>query len=265
MTKLIRGSDFKKALCAAAKVCQVGYVTKERIISRLLQEETRFGFTHKPFLEFLTARHITLMNPEERLTWLQGLHYAWLIGELNDVHPERGDVIVKRCPPHINIYSDCSASCRKGTWKLGNLQLQPPILLKFLNVYWENSTDEEYISFVKKSIKCKCIDCSWIWIEPCNGTRLRNIVSELRVGQADSFQQMHVTDASIAAEPTSAECENAAMGTTATHESSSHRSRSNRKLTKFGDYAMEFNRERDSNFLGNSKKKQINQIDNQDL
>ncbi|ELU11508.1 hypothetical protein CAPTEDRAFT_193920 [Capitella teleta] len=56
-------------------ICQVGYLTRELLMSRL-QEEVRFQFTHKTFLEFLTAKHIAEMDREERLNWMQHLRYA---------------------------------------------------------------------------------------------------------------------------------------------------------------------------------------------
>ncbi|ELU14857.1 hypothetical protein CAPTEDRAFT_207567 [Capitella teleta] len=135
------------------QVCQVGYLTQELIISRFQAELLR------------------------------------LIGELKDVPPKLGDATVKRCP-HINIYHKCSASCMRGILKLGNLRLQPPIPLNVDLIYlWD---EEEKIYFVKKSIECKNIKCSMIWIDPCDHTQLRNIVSGLRIGQADSFQQVNI-------------------------------------------------------------------------
>ncbi|ELT89319.1 hypothetical protein CAPTEDRAFT_207193 [Capitella teleta] len=65
-------SEFKNAE-QFEQVCQVGYLSKELIISHN-QAETRFSFTHKTFLEFLTAKH--MMDPQERLARIHDLHYA---------------------------------------------------------------------------------------------------------------------------------------------------------------------------------------------
>ncbi|ELU10731.1 hypothetical protein CAPTEDRAFT_210758 [Capitella teleta] len=67
-------NDFKKVK-NFQQVCEVGYLTNEVIISRL-QPEVRFQFTHKTFVEFLTAKHIAEMDREERLNWMQHLRYA---------------------------------------------------------------------------------------------------------------------------------------------------------------------------------------------
>ncbi|ELU14822.1 hypothetical protein CAPTEDRAFT_202772 [Capitella teleta] len=67
-------NDFKKVK-NFQQVCEVGYLTNEVIISRL-QPEKRFQFTHKTFVEFLTAKHIAEMDREERLNWMQHLRYA---------------------------------------------------------------------------------------------------------------------------------------------------------------------------------------------
>ncbi|ELT98760.1 hypothetical protein CAPTEDRAFT_204371 [Capitella teleta] len=67
-------NDFKKVK-NFQQVCEVGYLTRELSISRL-QPEVRFQFTHKTFVEFLTAKHIAEMDREERLNWMQHLRYA---------------------------------------------------------------------------------------------------------------------------------------------------------------------------------------------
>ncbi|ELU15937.1 hypothetical protein CAPTEDRAFT_213159, partial [Capitella teleta] len=254
---VVREKDFKN-IENLEQVCQVGYLTKELVISRL-QAEVRFGFTHKSFLEFLTAKHIAQMDREERLTWLQDLRYAnyyiqvkaieddfdvrqnepvlgflfalmeqnseeltqmaivimeethfssephpilhysrcvashqlmRLIDEVNDVPSKLGDEIVNRLPPHINIHQDCSVSCRRGILKLGKLRLQAPIPL---NVYLGSLPNEEKnVQFVKDLIECKNIKCSKVWIYPEVATQLRDSVSELRIGQAESFQQVSI-------------------------------------------------------------------------
>ncbi|ELU07466.1 hypothetical protein CAPTEDRAFT_209468 [Capitella teleta] len=160
------------------------------------QAEMTFQFTHKTFLQFLTAKRIAQMDREERLARMQNLLCAnysiklmRLIGELNDVPPELSHAIVKRCPPYINIYPYCSDSCRRAILKLGNLRLQPPIPV---NVNLGLSPNEEEISFVKRLIECKNIERSAIWIKPRDHTELRNMVSELRIGQADSVQQVSI-------------------------------------------------------------------------
>ncbi|ELT95382.1 hypothetical protein CAPTEDRAFT_190797 [Capitella teleta] len=65
-------SEFKNAE-QFEQVCQVGYLSKELITSHN-QAETRFSFTHKTFLELLTAKH--MMDPQERLARIHDLHYA---------------------------------------------------------------------------------------------------------------------------------------------------------------------------------------------
>ncbi|ELU08487.1 hypothetical protein CAPTEDRAFT_208074 [Capitella teleta] len=268
---MLYGSDFKKVE-NFEEVIQVGYLTKELVISRL-QGEMRCGFTHQTFLEFLTAKNIALMGPEERLTWLRDLRYAKyavqverleigdsfdvphyepllgflfgllednpeeltqmtsvvidgvnfskgslisslpdqkiaqcdvshmllrLMGELKAVHPKLEEVISKRCPPYINIYEKCSASCRKGIVVLGNLQLPVPIHLNVDLFY----AQEDNILFVKKWIKCKSIDCSWISIKPRDVTEMRSILSELRVGREESFQHVSIEGVRINENPT---------------------------------------------------------------
>ncbi|ELT87825.1 hypothetical protein CAPTEDRAFT_206205, partial [Capitella teleta] len=71
---VVREKDSKKVK-NFQRICQVGYLTNEVIISRL-QKEVRFQFTHKTFVEFLTAKHIAEMDREERLNWMQHLRYA---------------------------------------------------------------------------------------------------------------------------------------------------------------------------------------------
>ncbi|ELU01319.1 hypothetical protein CAPTEDRAFT_215869 [Capitella teleta] len=71
---VVREKDSKKVE-NFQRICQVGYLTNEVIISRL-QKEVRFQFTHKTFVEFLTAKHIAEMDQEERLNWMQHLRYA---------------------------------------------------------------------------------------------------------------------------------------------------------------------------------------------
>ncbi|ELU15240.1 hypothetical protein CAPTEDRAFT_195773, partial [Capitella teleta] len=71
---VVREKDSKKVK-NFQRICEVGYLTNEVIISRL-QKEVRFQFTHKTFLEFLTAKHIAEMDCEERLNWMQHLRYA---------------------------------------------------------------------------------------------------------------------------------------------------------------------------------------------
>ncbi|ELU18613.1 hypothetical protein CAPTEDRAFT_216908 [Capitella teleta] len=213
------------------QVCQVGYLNKEFTISRL-QGITRFSFCHKSFMEFLTAKHIALMDPLKRLVWLHGIRYAnyaiWVEGlaieedfDVRQNDPVLGflfglmeqnreelaqmaSVIMKEThfskpQPISSSFCDAShqlirligelTSCMKGILKLGNLRLQPPIPL---NVDLRDSHDAEKISFVKKLMKCKNIKCSKICIDPRNDTRLQNIVSELRIGQANSFQQVNI-------------------------------------------------------------------------
>ncbi|ELT98313.1 hypothetical protein CAPTEDRAFT_186473 [Capitella teleta] len=263
---VVREKDSKNVV-NFEQVCQVGYLTKELVISRL-QAEVRFGFTHKSFLEFLTAKHIAQMDREERLTWLQDLRYAnyyiqvkaieddfdvrqnepvlgflfalmeqnseeltqmaivimeethfsskphpilhysrcvashqlmRLIDEVNDVPSKLGDEIVNRLPPHINIHQDCSVSCRRGILKLGKLRLQAPIPL---NVYLGSLPNEEKnVQFVKDLIECKNIKCSKVWIYPEVATQLRDSVSELRIGQAESFQQVSIKCINIKVKP----------------------------------------------------------------
>ncbi|ELT89197.1 hypothetical protein CAPTEDRAFT_189875 [Capitella teleta] len=261
---VLRENDFKNVSCDVEKVCQVGFLTKELTISRL-REETRYGLSHKTFMEFFTAKHIALMDPDERLTWLQDLRYKnysvainelaiddsfnvqenepvlgflfglleenpkeltqiisliinetnfskgdpipsslfilsrcgashmliRLIAELNDVHPKVAKAIVQQCPTHITVHYNCSTSCRRGILMLGNLRFQVPIPVNFDMRY---SAGEQDVSFAKKLITCKNIDCSTIWIDPrrSNGTGLRNIMTELRVGQSDSFQHVSI-------------------------------------------------------------------------
>ncbi|ELU09187.1 hypothetical protein CAPTEDRAFT_202801 [Capitella teleta] len=67
-------NDFKKVK-NFQQVCEVGYLTRELSMSHL-QPEVRFQFTHKTFVEFLTAKHIAEMDREERLNWMQHLRYA---------------------------------------------------------------------------------------------------------------------------------------------------------------------------------------------
>ncbi|ELU03348.1 hypothetical protein CAPTEDRAFT_192262 [Capitella teleta] len=71
---VVRENDFKK-FKNFQQVCEVGYLTRELSMSRL-QPEVRFQFTHKTFVEFLTAKHIAEMDREERLNWMQHLRYA---------------------------------------------------------------------------------------------------------------------------------------------------------------------------------------------
>ncbi|ELT93384.1 hypothetical protein CAPTEDRAFT_201959 [Capitella teleta] len=71
---VVREKDSKKVK-NFQRICQVGYLTNEVIISRL-QKEVRFQFTHKTFVEFLTAKHIAEMDREERMNWMQHLRYA---------------------------------------------------------------------------------------------------------------------------------------------------------------------------------------------
>ncbi|ELT90407.1 hypothetical protein CAPTEDRAFT_190769 [Capitella teleta] len=71
---VVREKDSKKVK-NFQRICEVGYLTNEVIISRL-QKEVRFQFTHKTFLEFLTAKHIAEMDQEERLNWMRHLRYA---------------------------------------------------------------------------------------------------------------------------------------------------------------------------------------------
>ncbi|ELU14900.1 hypothetical protein CAPTEDRAFT_185549 [Capitella teleta] len=261
---VVREKDSKKVQ-NFQRICEVGYLTNEVIISRL-QKEVRFQFTHKTFVEFLTAKHIAEMDREERLNWMQHLRYAnyhirirglaieddfkveqndpvlgflfglleeesaeltqmaslviketrfsyephhpissfvsfespcdashqllRLLAELNDVPPELADVICKRRPPLIKIHWNCSASCRRGMLKLCNLRFQPPIRL---NVHLIDSRNkEEKMSFVQKLIESKNIECSKIWIKPFDHTELRNNVRGLRIGQADSVQQVSI-------------------------------------------------------------------------
>ncbi|ELT93144.1 hypothetical protein CAPTEDRAFT_214015 [Capitella teleta] len=160
-------------------------------MASLVMKETHFSSKHHPlsFRSPCGASH-QLMR---------------LIGELNDVPPELEDAIIKRCPPHINIHHRCSASCRRGILKLCNLRLQPLIPL---NVYLRYSRKEEKISFVKKLIKCKNIESSKICIYPHDDTQLRNIVRELRIGQADSFQQVSIYCGNIKGNP----CEEFSLG-----------------------------------------------------
>ncbi|ELU16471.1 hypothetical protein CAPTEDRAFT_214242 [Capitella teleta] len=274
---VVREKDSKKVK-NFQRICQVGYLTNEVIISRL-QEEVRFQFTHKTFVEFLTAKHIAEMDREERLNWLQHLRYdncyIWikglaiddrfkveqndpilgflfglleeesaelnqmaslvmeethfssehhpissldspceafhqllrLIAELNnDVPQELADFICKRRPPLIKIYAGCSVSCMKGMLKLCNLRFQPPIPM---NVYLGFSRDEEEkMSFVQKLIECKNIECSKIRIMPRNDTKLWNMVSEWRIGQANSVQQVSIDCGFIKANP----CEEFSFG-----------------------------------------------------
>ncbi|ELT87521.1 hypothetical protein CAPTEDRAFT_201655 [Capitella teleta] len=70
---VVREKDSKK-VANFQRICKVGYLTNEVIISRL-QKEMRFQFTHKTFVEFLTAKHIAEMDREERLNWMQHLRY----------------------------------------------------------------------------------------------------------------------------------------------------------------------------------------------
>ncbi|ELU04885.1 hypothetical protein CAPTEDRAFT_203065 [Capitella teleta] len=257
---VVREKDSKKVK-NSQRICEVGYLTNEVIISRL-QPEVRFQFTHKTFVEFLTAKHITEMDREERLNWMRHLRYEnchirigrlgiedrfnveqnepilgfifglleeesaeltemallviketrfssehhplsiysscdashqllRLLAELNNVvPPELADVICKRRPPLINFHRNCSVSCMKGMLKLCNLRFQPPIRL---NVHLSDSRDEEEkMSFVQKWIKYESIECSKIWIQPFDDTELRDNVSGLRIGQADSFQQVGI-------------------------------------------------------------------------
>ncbi|ELT87383.1 hypothetical protein CAPTEDRAFT_211981 [Capitella teleta] len=151
---VVREKDSKKVE-NFQHICQVGYLTKELLMSRLQEELLR------------------------------------LLAELNVVPPELADVICKRRPPLIKIHDDCSVSCMKGMLKLCNLRFQPPIRL---NVDLGNSRDEEEkMSFVQELIESKNIECSQIWIHPRNDTHLWNIVSGLRLGQADSVQQqLHI-------------------------------------------------------------------------
>ncbi|ELU15669.1 hypothetical protein CAPTEDRAFT_208219 [Capitella teleta] len=71
---VVREKDSKKVE-NFQRICEVGYLTNEVIISRL-QKEVRFQFTHKTFVEFLTAKHIAEMDREERMNWMQHLRYA---------------------------------------------------------------------------------------------------------------------------------------------------------------------------------------------
>ncbi|ELT89381.1 hypothetical protein CAPTEDRAFT_202699 [Capitella teleta] len=71
---VVREKDSKKVK-NFQRICEVGYLTNEVIISRL-QKEVRFQFTHKTFVEFLTAKHIAEMDREERMNWMQHLRYA---------------------------------------------------------------------------------------------------------------------------------------------------------------------------------------------
>ncbi|ELU12213.1 hypothetical protein CAPTEDRAFT_198545 [Capitella teleta] len=69
-------------------------------------------------------------------------------------------------------------------------KLQPPIATY---VYLGYSRDEEKMSFVQKLIRCENIECSKIWINPIEVTDVfNNMLSELRIGQADSFQQVSI-------------------------------------------------------------------------
>ncbi|ELU08675.1 hypothetical protein CAPTEDRAFT_215083 [Capitella teleta] len=327
---VVREKDSKKVK-NFQRICEVGYLTNEVIISRL-QKEVRFQFTHKTFVEFLAAKHIAEMDQEERMNWMQHLRYEncyieikglaidddfkveqneavlgflfglleeesaeltemaslviketrfsyephplsrysscdashqllKLLAELNNVvPPELADVICERRPPLINIHRGCSASCRKGMLKLCNLRFQPPIRL---NVDLGLLRDEEVkMSFGQQSIKSKNIECSKIWIGAYDHTELWNNVRGLRIGQADSVQQMHFTDSSIVTQSTSAEGSTDVAMATTTLWSFSRRFRSNGKLTKFGDFAKEINRQREAQFGGNTEKKQIKQIHN---
>ncbi|ELT97839.1 hypothetical protein CAPTEDRAFT_210459 [Capitella teleta] len=71
---VVREKDSKKVQ-NFQRICEVGYLTNEVIISRL-QKEVRFQFTHKTFVEFLTAKHIAEMDREERMNWMRHLRYA---------------------------------------------------------------------------------------------------------------------------------------------------------------------------------------------
>ncbi|ELU12887.1 hypothetical protein CAPTEDRAFT_198688 [Capitella teleta] len=256
---VLREDDFKDVSCDAEKVCQVGYLAMEVIISRL-QEDVRYAFTHRTFLEYLTAKHIALMDQEDRLNWLQDLRYTkytirlytWgydesfdfrqnehvlgflfglleddpeslqqvasvvmdkthfsegdpilslkddsscgpphmlirLICELHDMPPKLQEMMVKRCPARINIYLRCSARCRRGILFLGNsLRLPRPISLGVDLGYFNT----QRISFIAELFKSKNIECSIISITPFNHTTPRNILTELKVGQVDSFRHV---------------------------------------------------------------------------
>ncbi|ELU15019.1 hypothetical protein CAPTEDRAFT_196775 [Capitella teleta] len=218
---VVREKDSKKVE-NFQHICQVGYLTNEVNISRL-QEEVRFQFTHKTFLEFLTAKHIAEMDSEERLNWMQHLRYAncyirigglaieddfkveqnepilgFLFGLLEEESAEltqMASLVMKETRfsyEHPLSYS-CEAS-HQLLRLLAELSVVPPELADppiRLNVDLGNSRDEEEkMSFVQELIESKNIECSQIWIHPRNDTHLWNIVSGLRIGQADSVQQI---------------------------------------------------------------------------
>ncbi|ELU12677.1 hypothetical protein CAPTEDRAFT_205828 [Capitella teleta] len=94
---VVREKDSKKVK-HFQRICEVGYLTNEVIISRL-QKEVRFQFAHKTFLEFLTAKHIAEMDREERMNWMQHLRYEnchiWIRGlAIEDFKVEQNEAIL---------------------------------------------------------------------------------------------------------------------------------------------------------------------------
>ncbi|ELU07359.1 hypothetical protein CAPTEDRAFT_215404 [Capitella teleta] len=83
-----------------------------------LMEKNSKGLTQMAILIMKETHFSSELHPISSFECDASHQLMRLIGELNDVPPELGDAIVKRCPPHINIHHRCSASCRRGNYEI---------------------------------------------------------------------------------------------------------------------------------------------------
>jgi hypothetical protein len=63
---------FKDSSEKAEKLCAAGFITREVITSRL-RPKKRYSFMHRTLLEFMAASHVTNMEEQERVKWMESL------------------------------------------------------------------------------------------------------------------------------------------------------------------------------------------------
>ncbi|ELT89818.1 hypothetical protein CAPTEDRAFT_188209 [Capitella teleta] len=113
-----------------------------------------------------------------------------LICELHILPPSLEDAIIQRCPSHVFFGKSCSVKCLKGLVIICNLKNMKPRSISVDISHMLVKSDHHFSLLVELS-KCQSID--WIGIAPEDNKQLKQCLLQLRLGQADSIQNVKIT------------------------------------------------------------------------
>ncbi|ELU17246.1 hypothetical protein CAPTEDRAFT_205954 [Capitella teleta] len=221
---LIQEHDLQNTSCGMDAIIQVGYLIKHITVSRL-QAKLQHRFTHTTVMEFLAAKHLSLMAEHGRQVWLQNVYKQTNEIDANDsAFPRLSLPTLWNKSTETEEDSPYAQDETVAAFVFGLLETDLENLVKmaatimnwtrFSGIFQKDSSNircfrahvinklildithmwsesDRHVSLLIELSKCQSIDL--IGIAPEDSKQLKQCLLQLRLSQADSIQNVKIT------------------------------------------------------------------------